>query len=551
MLDVSASAGRSIAPERHRVVAQVLHPECRVEAGPEDGRLPLQPRGEVLLAAPAGEVGHAQLRFVDVALHLGQGDGCLHRPAGPITHRVPRILPALVQQAERRPALVFDEPVAVQVPVAVDPLEGGQGVRPQAVHEGHVTGPGERLAEEDQPQRGGIDRAVVAAEGQFAGTGHLAGPQLVQHLAGVRIVGRVVDRRLPGRQDLQRADREGRPHGDGLVRGDEGIAPEERGEPRHARGQVVLTRARALVEQQPQVGHAPPDEPVERLVVGGYGGHALAPTAIRGGRDRLLHRRWSAGAHGQRRRAVRVGQLIRPDGPGQLDGPARFDGAAPADDQGGPVGARPIGGRPDVAVGEGDLRTPQDMVEPAITKDHASRRHEDGQARAHPLALVAAHLEDVGRVRRQRQLDGEPFLALREIGDDQPLAQCAVDDPMAGDAERLVGQHRVAGHLVGRIAPQVGVGELDRAAEVVRGVAAQEGRPQAVDRHLGAGQDARVAVVEPQPSGPGVDVAEEIRQEVEVAVLEDAHPAEVGRVDDRPLGGRDGPGGGLGAGHRP
>ena len=259
MLDVSASAGRPIAPERHGVVTQVLHPERGVEAGPQGGGLLFQARRQLALTAPAGQVGHPLLGLVHVALHLGQGDGRLDRAAGPIAHRVPGVLPALVQQAQRRPTLVLDEPVAVQVAVSVDPLEGGQGMRPQAVHEGHVTGPGERLGEEDQPQGGGIDRPVVAAEGQLPGAGHLAGPQLVEHLAGVRIVGRVVGRRLPCRQHLQRADGERRPHGDGLVRGDEGVAAEERAEPGHARGQVVLARAGAFVEQQAQVGHAPAD----------------------------------------------------------------------------------------------------------------------------------------------------------------------------------------------------------------------------------------------------------------------------------------------------
>ena len=69
-----------------------------------------------------------------------------------------------------------------------------------------VAGPVVRRAEQDQPQRRGVDRAVVRRVRQLAGAGHLAGPQLVEDLAGLRVALRVVAR-SPGARRGPRASR--------------------------------------------------------------------------------------------------------------------------------------------------------------------------------------------------------------------------------------------------------------------------------------------------------------------------------------------------------
>ena len=62
-----------------------------------------------------GEPRHPALGVVDVALDLGEGDRRLAPRGRPVADRVARVLPALVEQAARRAALVLDEAVAVAV----------------------------------------------------------------------------------------------------------------------------------------------------------------------------------------------------------------------------------------------------------------------------------------------------------------------------------------------------------------------------------------------------------------------------------------------------
>ena len=65
--------------------------------------------------------------------------------------------------------------------------------------------------------------------------------------------------------------------------------------------------------------------------------------------------------------------------------------------------------------------------------------------------------------------------------------------------------------------------------------AAQERRPHAVDAEDRARQHPGVEVVQPQAAGIDVDVAERVRQQEQVAVLQDADATEIrGRDDRRP-----------------
>ena len=155
----------------------------------------------------AGQPRHRPLGGVDVALDLGQGDRTVRRLAVGVADRVARVLPALVEQAELRAAPVLDETVAIEVARFVDPVEGRQGVRPESLEQSVVAGPGVGLAEQDQPERGRIDAAVVGVMRRLAGPCHLAGPHLVEDLARLRVVPRVVGRGLEAGQDIERRDR--------------------------------------------------------------------------------------------------------------------------------------------------------------------------------------------------------------------------------------------------------------------------------------------------------------------------------------------------------
>ena len=69
---------------------------------------------------------------------------------------------------------------------------------------------------------------------QLAGACHLAGPQLVQDLAGLGVAARIVLGRLVRGEDLEDLDGDLGPEREGLERRDQGVAPEQRREPRHA-----------------------------------------------------------------------------------------------------------------------------------------------------------------------------------------------------------------------------------------------------------------------------------------------------------------------------
>ncbi len=136
----------------------------------------IEPVGERVLAADPGEPGQPPLGIEDVALDLGEGDRGDGLTAGPIADGIARVLPALIDQPSIRASFVLDEPVAVAVAVPIDPIEGGEGVGPQPIQEHSVAGPVERGAQQDEPERRGVDRAVVRGMRQFSGPGHLAAP---------------------------------------------------------------------------------------------------------------------------------------------------------------------------------------------------------------------------------------------------------------------------------------------------------------------------------------------------------------------------------------
>jgi hypothetical protein len=79
-------------------------------------------------------------------------------------HRVPGVLPALVDEAAVTAPAILDETVAVGVAVLVDPDDRGLDVRPDRIQRVSIGGvlpvePGER-----DEQRRRIDRPVVTRE---------------------------------------------------------------------------------------------------------------------------------------------------------------------------------------------------------------------------------------------------------------------------------------------------------------------------------------------------------------------------------------------------
>ena len=165
-----------------------------------------------------------------------------------------------------------------------------------------------RLAEQDEPQRGGVDRAVVGRERKLAGPAHLTRPELVQNLAGLRVAPVVDGGGLALGQDFQRLDRDPWREGDGLQRRDQRVAPEQRGEPGHAGGDEPIADRVGRLEQA-QVVHGPPDDLVDQLVVGFDDRVAGQPAGVGVSRIECLR---VEQADGLRRLARRV------DGPADL-----------------------------------------------------------------------------------------------------------------------------------------------------------------------------------------------------------------------------------------
>ena len=103
---------------------------------------------------------------------------------------------------------------------------------------------------------------------RLAGPCHLAGPHLVEDLARLRVVPRVVGRGLEAGEDLEGRQREGREEGHRLERRDDAVPSEQRGEPRDPGRQVMLAGQRTVVAEHAQVADRAGQRPVQQLVVG-------------------------------------------------------------------------------------------------------------------------------------------------------------------------------------------------------------------------------------------------------------------------------------------
>ncbi len=151
-----------VAVERDAVGAQLLDPECLLEALAERERLGAQLGCPTVVAEGIGEVGGAQPGGVDVGLELTQRDRALGQDAVGVEHRVVRVLPALVREAGGAASRVLDEAVAIGVGRTVDPRQRALDVRPQLLDEGSIRRlPVVRIGQDDE-EGGRVMAAVVA-----------------------------------------------------------------------------------------------------------------------------------------------------------------------------------------------------------------------------------------------------------------------------------------------------------------------------------------------------------------------------------------------------
>ena len=146
-------------------------------------------------------------------------------------------------------------------------------------------------------------------------------------------------------------------------------------------------------------------------------------------------------------------RLQRPD-------PAQADGAALVGRIAGPDG---LDRR---RFGKGNVGSSLPLIEPVIAEGDPRVGRSDRQERA-ASSLVAADLEDVGRVVTQLEDHVDGLVVLREVDDPDPLLKRVVrQQPVAGDAELLADEALARVDLVVRVSSEGRICELDDAAIV-------------------------------------------------------------------------------------
>jgi hypothetical protein len=197
--------------------------------------------------------GHLVAGAVGVALHLQHRNRRPRESAVGELHGVLRVLPPLVGQRPVAGLGVLDQAVPVRVPGTTQPAQRHPGGRQQRLERRAGRPPAHRLPQHDQEQRRGVGAAVVGADpaaGALPEPGQVAEADLVQDLAGLLTVARVVDPALPRGQGGQHVHHQLRPERAGLVAGDQRVAAEQGDEPRDTRRQQPPRRVPVVRDAQ-------------------------------------------------------------------------------------------------------------------------------------------------------------------------------------------------------------------------------------------------------------------------------------------------------------
>ena len=430
----------------------VLHPEALVEGALEARGGLRQPLRALHVAELPVHGGEAPLGVVHVALRLGERHGALRRGAVVVHDGVLRVAPALVAQADARAALVLHEPVAVGVARAVDPRQRRVDGRRAQLEPVQVAGPHGELGDQQQPQRRRVHRAVVRRVRDGAEGGQLAAPQLVHDLAGLLLAEGVVGRALAAGQERDRRPRPAQVQQQRLEPDERHLAAERRDEPRHAgERHAVAVDHRA---QHAQVLLAAAQRPVQLLVVGEDVGGVRLPALV------LVAQRPDARVE----LPAGLSRRLRGD---HLHVVAQH--GAPARGQ---VQAEP---RPALldrlrAVVEADHRLAGDLVQAQVRQRQRAVTGLGRQPRAAAPAPAAAHLEEVGEVGVEVQVQHQVHLALVVVLHLQQLVEAVGDEARAAHVDARLRQH------VPVRGARLEVGELHRRRIAAVGAGAQQHR---------------------------------------------------------------------------
>lgn len=275
--------------------------------------------------------------------------------------------------------------------------------------------------QEDDEERGRVDRAVVGHVRDLARLGHLADPQLVQDAPGL-LLGRLVHlAALVGGQEGERVARELGGEGQGLVGGDERVAAEGRRVP----GDAGRQQAPLAVGQRERVQIA--DRLVQRLIEERVGaldaraGHAKGAVELPDRGAPLVERQ-------PRRRQLAHLADARVDP--QLDGGALV--GAEVQLEAGAAALEAKGPRLEV-----QLSLVAAPVEAAVAPDDAVGLDLRLLVGAAPGAEGAADLEDVGEV--GGELERHPVVerAGQVVGEHVAIDQAALDELLAAQVQEV------------------------------------------------------------------------------------------------------------------
>ena len=150
-----------LAVERHRIGAGDLQPERRFDARPKPVGCGLEAPGQVVLTAQPSQSRQLPSGPIGVALDLDERERADRRPAVPEPDGVGRILPAVARQRAGVAGAVFHEAIAVENRRARSShCRQASACGQSRSSRSAVAGPALVLAEQDQPQRRGVHRAI-------------------------------------------------------------------------------------------------------------------------------------------------------------------------------------------------------------------------------------------------------------------------------------------------------------------------------------------------------------------------------------------------------
>ena len=175
--------------------------------------------------------------------------------------------------------LVRDVAVAHEVGVLVDPVERGAGLVLEVADQLLVAGPALVLVEEDDVQRGRVDRAVIGRVRALLEGRHLAVSHLVQDPPRILVAEVVTTAALPVAEHPQRRGRQLGRERQRLEAGEDAVAAEHRHEPRQPGGRQALAAGHRRREAEGrQVDQAAPVGRGQRPDIAFQAGSALDPT---------------------------------------------------------------------------------------------------------------------------------------------------------------------------------------------------------------------------------------------------------------------------------